>query len=272
MKAEAKIKRRKRIGRITLFSVAVVTILLISFIIILPVVVYTRANHLLEKQKSQIDSLSTASAAESMQDAAETLHALRFVDAQLKAQIQLTRLDSIYLFINLVDSFVAIQIRGVTLRESKLSDFYVSPAFKHKVQSADVYEWMAKPFVAQNSWSSFVKHPFKIKNAPKDTLEALQMKQDIMQPEPIDGFCRILFDRSILVKMSQIEKPSFNGRLLKLKYDFAFHYDRMKELLNALIRLETPPLRLTIDLQLPQNDLISMYRALPYNCSMTLVL
>ncbi|RPI02490.1 MAG: hypothetical protein EHM72_04025 [Calditrichaeota bacterium] len=271
MKPEAHNTGKKHAGRITLLSVLMVTVLLISFIIILPVVVYMRENKLLEKQKSQIDSLTTVSAAESMRDAAETLHALRFEDARLKAQIQLTRLDSIYLFINLVDSFVAIQIRGVTLRESKLSEFYVSSIFEHKRQSADIYEWMATPFVAHHSWSSFVKHPFKLKNAPKDTLEALQMKQDIMQPEPIDGYCRILFDRSILVKMNQIEKPSFDGRLLKLKYDFAFFYDMTKELLNALIHLESPPLRLTIDLHLPQNDIISMYRALPYNCSMTLV-
>jgi hypothetical protein len=246
-------------------------LLIFVYIIILPFLSLSKGNKPAAGEAVAHDTLMTPSDYSQVQEQLLLLRDLKLQDAEQRAQIQLTRLDSIYFFIDLNDSLAAIQISGVKLRQCKLLRFYASPMLQHIKQSADAVEWLAQPLVAQQSWSTFVKHPFKIKNAPKDTLEALSMKQEIMVPEPIDAYCTILFDRNILIRMHQIEKPSKKGAWQLVKYECTFQFSRLKGIVNAILDLQLPPHYITIDLALPQADIVAMFRAVPYACSMMLL-
>jgi hypothetical protein len=246
-------------------------LLIFAYIIILPVLKLSHKDGPVAVEAAPHDTLTAPSDNTQVREQLLLLHELKLQDAEQRAQIQLTRLDSIYFFVDLNDSLAAIQISGVKLRKCKLTRFYASPMLPHIKQSEEAVEWLSRPLVAQQSWSTFVKHPFKIKNAPKDTLEALAMKQEIMAPEPIDAYCTILFDRNILLRMHQIEKPSRKGAWQLVKYECAYQFSRLKVIVNALSDLQLPPHYITIDLALPQADIVAMFRAVPYACSMMLL-
>lgn len=246
-------------------------LLIFAYIIILPVLNLSQKNRPAAAETAAIDTLTTPSDNTTARQQLLLFRDLKLQDAVQRAQLQLTRLDSIYFFIDLNDSLAAIQIRGVTLRKSKMIRFYASPMLPHIKQSAEAVDWQARPLVAQHSWSTFVKHPFKIKNAPKDTLEALAMKVEIMAPEPIDAYCTILFDRNVLLRMHQIEKPSRKSVWQIVKYEFAFRFHCLKGIVSTMLDLQLPAHYITIDLALPQADIVAMYRAVPYSCSMMLL-
>lgn len=241
----------------------------IVYFVILPVI-YFFGGEPGGRQTAAYDSL-TAATDSYARDALLRWRDLKLESAALTAQLYASRLDSIYLYFNLNDSVAAIQFNGVTLRQSRMNRFYAGAAFAHIRQSAEAEIWMARPLVAQEEWSSFIKHPFKIKNAPKDTLEALAMKQDIMKSEPIDAYFTLLFDRNVLLRVRQIEKPSKSGLWKLIGYESAFRYDMLKKVLRSLLHFEAPPHHLLLDVRLPQADIVAMFRALPYHCSMVLI-
>lgn len=241
----------------------------IAYVIILPVITFFRSGPG-SGQTVAYDSL-TAATDSSARDALFRWRDLKLESAVLTAQLRASRLDSIYLYFNLNDSVAAIQFNGVTLRQRRINRFYAGPAFAHIRQSAEAENWLARPLVAAEEWSSFVKHPFKIKSAPKDTLEALAMKQDIMKPEPIDAYFTILFDRNVLLRVRQIEKTSKNGLWKLISYEISFRYAMLKKVMGKLIRFQAPPHHLLLDVRLPQADIVAMFRALPDQCSMVLI-
>ncbi|MDZ7316155.1 MAG: hypothetical protein ONA69_00045 [candidate division KSB1 bacterium] len=261
---------KKWVTTLFLFLVTIPFALLAVYLIVLPMQNFSHSLAPTKEEKAEYDSLTAASEG-AYADQIDKLRGLRLENASLQALLQAARTDSVYFVLNLKDSVLSINIKGVPVRKSKLNRHYRSAALEIVKDSPQAEGWLSKPLIARKSWSSFVKHPYKIKNAPRDTLEAMAMKMDIMKPEPIDAYCAILFDRNVLLRMRQVEPPSREGWRKRLSYEASYRLDRLKEIIDAAARREIPQHYLIIDLALPRNDIVAMYRAVPHRCQMVLI-
>ncbi len=258
--------------KLTFFLLTLLLLLMVAaYVVVWPVVNFSRSLRTAPADKAVYDSLTSPSADFYDEEKRKQWMEASLKNAALQAHLQAARLDSIYFFIDLIDSVVSIEIKGVTVRSSRPNKLYVSPAFGRIKESPEAVRWLSKPLIARQSWSSFVKHPFKIKNAPRDTLEALAQKMDIMKPEPVDAYCAILFDRNVVLRMRQMEPITKSGVRSRMAYEWSFRYDMLKHSVTAVMQKEPLPYHLFIDVEMPRADIVAMYRAVPERCSLVLV-
>jgi len=200
----------------------------------------------------------------------EQMIALKIKKADLQNQLLMAKSDSIGLSIDLVDSVVALQIRGVDVRECKIQNYSMSPAFKHLKANGSIIDWLSKPFVLQQYYATLPKMPIKIKRAPKDTVEAKLLKEDPVAVEKPDVQIKLQFDRNLVVEIKQVEAPTAKGRLRNLYHDMQMKYAMLKEMIQSYSKLQPYQVSLSIELNLSQSDSKAIYRALPHRAMLAL--
>jgi hypothetical protein len=196
---------------------------------------------------------------------------LKTEEAFLQAQLQMSKNDSIGLCINLRDSVVALQIRGVDVRSCKIEQFRSSRALRHLQATGAVLNWLSSSFTLQRDWSSIPKAPIKVKKAPKDTLEASQTKSEpYTELGKNDVYLTLQFDRNLIVHIRQTQSPSWRGRFWKWIYSAKLKSYILENRIVALLQGHLPANLRWIELEIAQNDAIAIYRALPHRALLAL--
>ncbi len=188
----------------------------------------------------------------------------------LMNQIQMAKSDSIGLYIDLVDSIVALQIKGVNVRECKIQRFEISPAIKHLKAKGTLINWLETPFTLEQEYATLPKAPIKIVTAPKDTIEANERKTEPPVIEKSDVQIKLLFSRSLVVEIKQLEAPSAVGHLRNFYHTVQTKVALLREMLAAYLKLQPYQVALRIELDLSQADSKAIYRALPQHAALAL--
>ncbi len=195
---------------------------------------------------------------------------LKTAEAYWQARLRLAKTRSINLSIDLVDSVVGLDINGVTVRRCKIHRFEMSSAIAHLKSQGRLHLWLANGFALQKELATLPKAPIRVKEAPKDTIEASESAGEELPIENRDVHFTWDFDRQLTVLVEQVQTPSVSGWLSKLWYGFRRTLGAAGQALLELGRLKLPQHRLWIELELTREDAKAIYRALPEKAGLAL--
>jgi archaellum component FlaF (FlaF/FlaG flagellin family) len=179
--------------------------------------------------------------------------------------INLTKNDSIYLIIDFVDSMIFMELKGISLFETKMVDFSVSK-FLNKLDPKILNNYISKPFKIENTVSTIEKMVLKTKIAPKNEEEAFaQFQADTVKAEKDYVRYTWYFDRDLEIEIVQdsLKREAYKLKdrdiLLKRKIGY------LKEVVDSAIDFHTTTYTPSIKIVLHQNDARTIFRSMPYN-------
>lgn len=181
----------------------------------------------------------------------------------LRNRLNLAGGDSVYMVLNLSDSTLQLEIKGLVVHRAKASQLKLSKRIAAAGSEA-LLEWTASPFTLQNELASIPKSPILVVEAPKDTAAAASLPRKPLEPEKSAVFYTLLFDRSLVLEVSQHEKPEMEDAVALKNYQFAFDSSFRRSSFSKLKQPYTPEDPIHIKMQLPAADARAIYRAIPH--------
>lgn len=194
---------------------------------------------------------------------------LRKQAAFLSARYDLSKKDSIYLVVDLIDSLASLEVRGISVHKAKILKIDKSNSLK-LFHAKDFALWLEYPFVLKSATATIPKIPIVVKNAPKDTLEAALQVTIPTVPKRDDVFVTLNFSKNLRLNIRQFEK---NDSIGKIKMDSLYWVNKDKAFFNGLNSLTTfqyDKIAPYINIELSKTDATIIYRALPYKPEMVL--
>jgi len=252
-------RKSKRNNTVKVF-LAVAFVLLLSFALYAVLFSFIASKRYTKSIKIAADTIELSTS--------ETPKELRDLEKQiafLQAKLQLAGEDSVSLVINLADSLVTLEQKGVILHTAKISFFNSSKIFDHIDQDV-LRKIFTTPLKVHQSFSTIPKIKYQIKVAPSDTsqINPLAMPDSIYSDTVC--FCFYL-DYGICLVVTQLDDQSLCKNFLeKIKRE------RSKHILSDLIRLNIPEFRPVIHIKLQQTDVRSIYRSLPVNARIAITM
>lgn len=219
------------------------------------------------------EALSDSTPAEILTDRrelAQKMAEMEIDQAFLLTRLELAKNDSIGLVIDLTDSTAKLEVKGVPIRRCKILRYRQSDLARRLRAQGRLHHWLAAPFMLQKQLATLPKAPIRIKEAPKDTIEAAESKGEDLPIEQNDAEFTLQFDRNLTLSVEQTQPPSFAGRMRKLWYDWRRNFDEAQEAVTALVHLQLPQHRMWIEIELSREDAKAIYRALPTRAALAL--
>ncbi len=266
--------RQNRKAQIVFFIFLLVPLLsALALTVLLPVAANPFDEASEEASKEEAETPEDTTAAETLSERRELskkMASLEIDQAFWQARLQLAKGDSISLAVDLVDSVASLEVKGVPMRQCKILRYRRSGVIKRLRAQGRLQPWLSKPFVVQKELATLPKAPIRIKEAPKDTIEASESKGQDLPLEHRDAEFTLHFDRNLTLVVEQAQKPSFKGRWRKIWYDLRRIFGDAGAALVALSHLQLPQHRLWIEIELTREDAKAIYRALPHQAELAL--
>ncbi len=186
----------------------------------------------------------------------------------LQNRLQMAKSDSINLIVNLRDSIVSIELKGVTLHAAKIES-YDLPAFFSAIDINTLNKVFSKPSQIVSQESNVDKKPLTVKKAPKSPDE---VPSDVALPDTslnIPVFVKLDIDSLFTFTF----KPVFSGQehykktMRKAKWTERLRI--MKNNWNSILIGKTPEYIPNVEIYLSSPDIVGIYRALPTQAQMT---
>jgi hypothetical protein len=178
-------------------------------------------------------------------------------------RLRIAKTDSISLAINLPDSVISIDIKGVSVRSCKIRDYQVSSILKYAREKGALNSWFANSFILQDYWATLPKAPIKVKEAPADTNEAKDMVDATPPIEKQDVRLILQFNKNLIIQIDQTEPFVFTGWFEKHFRNVQFRLEKGFEFIHTLTKLRWPEPELRIKIDISQSDAKAVFRALP---------
>lgn len=191
--------------------------------------------------------------------------------SKLRNRMQLADDDSIYLVLNLADSSLCLEIKGLKVRKAKAVQMQLSKRILAAGNDA-LLNWTSNPFTLQYELSSIPKSPILVVEAPKDTAAAATLPQKRLEPEKSAVSFTLLFDRSLVLEVNQLERPKPEDEAALALYQKAFDSTFRRSIKSRILQPYTPDAPIHIKMLLPAADARAIYRAFPHIGNAKLVL
>lgn len=199
----------------------------------------------------------------------DSLSLLRKQAAYLSARYDLSKQDSTYLVVDLIDSTASLEIKGISVHKARIKSIDKSNSLK-LFHAKDFSLWLEYPFELKSAKATIAKIPMVIKNAPKDTIEAAKAEVIPTVPKREDVFITMNFTKNLRLVMSQAEELDSVGkiRIETLKHDKRkASFDKAIESLTSFQYDKIAPF---INIKVSKEDATIIYRALPMKPQMVL--
>lgn len=185
---------------------------------------------------------------------------LKANNAFLSARLSLVKEDSLVLTVNLSDSTLTLEQKGVVLHTAKISLVQASQVLK-RIDQDMLSRALEVPLTVHQSFSTISKTRYAIKLAPSDTSEAVPyVMPDTSNMETICFFYEM--DRNIGLDIR--EAGAAEDKEFK-KYNRALISRQSKRLIKDLMAFRVPEFYPVIRIELPEKDARVIYKALPVN-------
>lgn len=191
--------------------------------------------------------------------------------AMLNSKLLLSENDSICFSINLADSLLNLELKGVTIHRTKISWCKTGRLFS-KIGRPQLYKYLSTPFVVENYRSTIVKVPVVIKHAPKDTAEANKIKAVPQLPPNEYVRYAFKFDKPLRIIVEQEEKAAGKYKLRALKAKTGERLKFFGEISSGIFSFKIPEYQPLIRIKIPRDEAKTIFRALPENAAMSLQL
>lgn len=201
----------------------------------------------------------------------EKYYRLKTEEVYSQSRLEIARGDSINLFVNLIDSTVTLDIRGVPVRICKIQQFETSRRFSRLKKDA-LFRWLSQPFTLEKQIATIPKSPIVIKEAPKDTAEANEMAFRPLPPEKDDVYFALYFSKNLNIEFEQKAPPSWRGRAHRAFYNARKNWHEIGWAMGELAQFRLPQYPLWITIKVSRDDARAIYRALPVNAKLAIYL
>jgi len=191
-------------------------------------------------------------------------------EAYLDNLLILARQDSVVMNLNLADSVLTLEIRGVPVRVCPLADIRVTRLIRCMDQT-QILSWISEPFTGTASLATIPKIPYVIKEAPKDTNEAALQNAKPLPPDSSSVFFTLFFDRQLVVEVEQTEEPYKEEKEIIEGYGREREQRIRTETIRSLLHGTSPEPEMLIRLQVSKADARAIYRGIPVLPKMTLL-
>ncbi|MBW6459694.1 MAG: hypothetical protein K0B08_03895 [Bacteroidales bacterium] len=179
-----------------------------------------------------------------------------------KNRLSLADKDSIYLILDLRDSLLLLEIKGVPVRTNKIIDLSKSRRFS-LISHENLLPWISEPFTLERELSTIPKMPIVVKQAPKDTAEAAQTSSTPLPPESTAVFFTFFFDRNLAIEFEQAD-PLKEEDYPVIK---SYRSKKRKESRHSVFQTLKSPRQadqpLLIRIVIDEADARAIYRAVP---------
>jgi len=255
---ETEIENKMSVGKISLLTGAVITIL---FVIYYTIMSFLAPGRKMEALKEEYTPKTDSKQIVDERIYTDSAYLKLFHDrAFLQSRIAMAESDSIYLTINITDSTANLEISGVAVNTAKMSEIKVS---KMLMEGNDniIMSMLSKPFVISESVATIMKDPVMVSLAPKDTSE---YKPDIMPDTSLTEPVSIILHMTngVRIYICQDEDDKVENRALAAFDRKEKVYNTLKNL-GSIIKLKVPEYHPYIKIKMPRADAKMIYRALP---------
>jgi hypothetical protein len=213
--------------------------------------------------RKQVKSMQSFAATDTLSYLEEEWKLIR-EKAFLQSRIILSGNDSIGLTLDLRDSLVQIETKGVVLRQVRFDRAEVSHFFR-SFRPGSYYAVFSKPLKITEIEGTIVKEPIVVKKAPRDSVEAAQSttQVDTTQSEFVEWHLQL--DNTFIISFVQSDKDRGGINWPTVKYRFRRHYKTLFETNRDLFCLRKPTYYPEITVFITRKEAKSFYRALPQN-------
>jgi hypothetical protein len=188
-----------------------------------------------------------------------------------KNRLSLAEKDSIYMVIDLPDSSIILEIKGVTVKKTRIMDMEVSNRFAI-IPHENLLPWISEPFTLKHDLSTIPKSPIVVKQAPKDTIEAAKTSSMPRLPDSTGVFYTFYFDRNLLIEVEQSNPPEADVMDRVKAYRLTKRQESNNSVIQMLKKPEQTDQPMTIRLVLSDVDARAIFRAVPTNTKLILKL
>lgn len=179
----------------------------------------------------------------------------------LESRLKMAKSDSIYLSINLQDSTLQLEIKGVVLKTSSIVELSYDRFFDALPAKA-YHHYFGQETTGLETLASIEKVPLTIKKAPKDSIEFAAQSQitDTLETRDINWLMRL--DNGIQIKIrgineAQTTKNSSSSFWRKQKLE------KLRNDLSKTFRFEVPEYNPSIEIRVNEADAKAILRAMP---------
>lgn len=201
----------------------------------------------------------------------QTIGALEMEKAFLGSLLTLSKEDSVYLNLNLADSLLLLEIKGVPVRACSLTDIRVTWQLQCLNQS-QLLHWVSQPFIGRADLSTIPKIRYMIKQAPKDTNEAAQQNTRPIPPDTSSVYFTLYFDRHLAIEVEQTEDPYEGEEGVIRTYQKKRQHALRSETMRAVLHRSSPEPEIVIRLKVSKADARAIYRGIPVHAGLALKL
>lgn len=194
---------------------------------------------------------------------------LKKTESLLRSRYNLSSEDSIYLVLDLAGKIARLEMKGIPLHDSDISEIWISNSIKNYHTDA-LLRWIARPFTLKNAESTIERVQFLVKVAPKDTIEASKMETSPAIRKVDDVYIVMNFDRNLQLVIQQAEKSEGPDKAKIDSLKSSIFKRETAQTVKALKNLKRDPVMPKIVITLPKTDAITLYRALPQRPKMVL--
>lgn len=178
------------------------------------------------------------------------------------ALVKLSEGDSIQMVINLMDSTVCLNIKGITIHQAKADYVDIDPLLK-KLPAEIYYRLFSQPIRILKQNATIVKEPVVVRHAPKDTLEAAlnAYLPDTLMQNP--AFFHAELDHGLDLILEQNTDPAFYDQKTHMMFSLQRELGYFKKSISNFALFRKQDYRPEIIIRIPVGDLRAIYRALP---------
>jgi hypothetical protein len=252
--------RNKRIQVIFLLLVIALPVFTIIYGIVLPAKNYQPSAGL--PALSDTAQLHDASMNTAQMEEVRKIIALENERVFLKNRLALAEKDSVYFILDLADSMIWLEIKGVPVRKTKIAQLVVSNRFS-LISHENLLPWITEPFTLQHDLSTIPKMPIVVKQAPKDTIEAAKASSAPLPLESTPVFFTLYFDRNLILEFEQAEMVDEAGEEQIKSYRATKRQESNLSVMETLRNPQQSNRLLPIRMVIPEKDARAIYRAIP---------
>jgi len=251
------LRHDRKAGLLFWGALAAPPLLLFVFTALLPGLHLVRAL----TQAASPDSLTAPYASPSVADS------LRRQAAYLQARLALAEQDVIGLSIDLADSVLQLEVRGVPLRRCPVRDYRAGRALARLT----TLETRILPalFTLEQATATIPREPIRVVKAPKDTVEAAARPASLLPVETRDVRFILRFAPDLMLVVTQ-PPSSFSEKVRAAVFDAKVRLAEAGRAGSALLQGRLPVHMQHITLELSGEDARAVYQALPSEAKLAL--
>lgn len=188
--------------------------------------------------------------------------------AFLESRVELAQRDSAGLTINLGDSLLCLELNGICLHAAIITKSSTSRFFS-SLDPETYLQVFSKPLLINDQQATLAKEPIVTRIAPKDTAEAAQTPPaaDTVPDRPL--FVKLVADNGFVIFLCD---EALIGSRPEKRYFRNHRVNTVLKNLSTALRFEVPEYMPEIRIYISREDVLSVFRGLPFDASLALKL